>query len=62
MVSAFFWWEFGVGFILNPISEDRGLTLELAALIARLDLCLELERVFFWHTSLHVSIGGIPNL
>lgn len=58
MVSTFFWWEFSIGFILNPISEDRGLTLELAALITRLDLCSKLERMLVLHTPSHVIIGG----
>ena len=34
LVSACLWWELGIGLVLNPISEDGCLTLELATLVA----------------------------
>lgn len=46
VVSAFFWWKLGIRFVLDPVSKDRSLALELAALIAGLDLEWQLGGIF----------------
>jgi hypothetical protein len=38
MVSAFLRWKLGIGFVLDPVPEDGGLSLELAALVTRFNL------------------------
>jgi hypothetical protein len=38
MVSTFLRWKLGIGLVLDPVPEDGGLSLELAALVTGFDL------------------------
>jgi len=40
MVATFLGWKFGIGLVLDPVSEDGCLALELAALVTGFDLFL----------------------